>query len=88
MALLVWIKAYLRGCEAGMNGVRINTAYGSLEQYKHIIDNVREVADIPIVMDIKGPEVRIRTTQTKTVKRRSNSSWFHNEEICFNHNFL
>ncbi len=74
--------------EAGMNGVRINTAYGSLEQYKHIIDNVREVADIPIVMDIKGPEVRIRTTQTKTVKKgEAIQVGFHNEEICFNHNF-
>lgn len=74
--------------EAGMNGVRINTAYGSLEQYKQIIDNVREVADIPIVIDIKGPEVRIRATKTRTVKKGEIVQvGFHNEEICFNHNF-
>ncbi len=73
---------------AGMNGVRINTAYGSLEQYKRIIDNVREVADIPVVMDIKGPEVRIRAAHTRTVKKGETIQvGFHNEEICFNHNF-
>jgi len=46
--------------QAGMNGVRINTAYGNLAQYKSVIETVREVADIPIIIDIKGPEIRIR----------------------------
>ena len=34
---------------AGMNGARINTAYGDLEQYRMIVNNIREVADIPII---------------------------------------
>ena len=38
---------------AGMNGARINTAYGDINQYKLIINNVQEVADIPIIIDMK-----------------------------------
>ena len=45
---------------AGMNGARINAAYGNVNQYKLIINNVREVAEIPIIIDIKGPEIRLR----------------------------
>jgi hypothetical protein len=36
--------------QAGMNGVRINTAYGNLAQYQSIIETVREIVDIPIVI--------------------------------------
>lgn len=56
-------------CRAGMNGARINTAYGELEQYKLIVRNLREVADIPIIVDVKGPEVRIKTTRRRSVNR-------------------
>ena len=45
---------------AGMNGARINAAYGDVNQYKLIINNVRKVAEIPIIVDIKGPEIRLR----------------------------
>lgn len=48
-------------CNAGMNGVRINTAYGDISQYESAIKTVREITDIPVVLDIKGPEVRIKT---------------------------
>jgi len=48
---------------AGMNGARINTAYGTLDQYNFIVRNLREVADIPIIVDVKGPEIRIKTTR-------------------------
>ncbi len=41
--------------QAGMNGVRINTAYGNLSQYESFIEAVREIADIPIIIDLKGP---------------------------------
>jgi pyruvate kinase len=52
---------------AGMNGARINTAYGTLEQYGVMISRLREVADIPIVVDLKGPEIRLRTKDKSTV---------------------
>jgi len=74
--------------KAGMNGVRINTAYGDLDQYKLIVDNVRETADIPIIIDIKGPEIRLRARRKRTIKKGEVLEiGFNQEEISFNHNF-
>jgi pyruvate kinase len=74
--------------QSGMNGVRINTAYGAIPQYQSIIETVREVAEIPIILDLKGPEVRIRAIQPQPI--RPNDVFtigFNGEDICFNHNF-
>ncbi|NIN65653.1 MAG: pyruvate kinase [Anaerolineae bacterium] len=46
---------------AGMDAVRINTAHGDFDQYDQIIQMARAVGEIPIILDLKGPEVRIRT---------------------------
>jgi len=74
--------------KAGMNGVRINTAYGDFDQYKSVIERIRKIADIPIMIDIKGPEIRIRATQKKAVKRGETVEvGFNGEEISFNHDF-
>jgi pyruvate kinase len=74
--------------KAGMNGVRINTAYGDFDQYESVIERVREIADIPVMIDIKGPEIRVRATQKKVVKKGEILGvGFNGEEICFNHNF-
>ena len=54
--------------ESGMNVVRINSAHASLEGAQKIVDNVRKVSDkIAILVDTKGPEIRIRSFGTKTV---------------------
>jgi pyruvate kinase len=52
---------------AGMSGVRINTAYGDASQYRGIIESVREIGEIPIIVDVKGPEIRIRAKK-RTVR--------------------
>lgn len=71
---------------AGMNGVRINSAYGSLDQYESIVRTVREVADMPVMVDIKGPEIRIRTSQPKAVnKGEVLEVGFNGEAVRFNH---
>jgi pyruvate kinase len=71
---------------AGMNGVRINTAYGDLAQYQSIIEAVREVADIPVMVDIKGPEIRIRASQPRVLsKGEVLEVGFNGEPVCFNH---
>ncbi len=71
-----------------MNGARINTAYGTLDQYKLIVDNIRETADIPIIVDIKGPEIRLRVRQKRAIKKGSVLQvGFNREEISFNHDF-
>jgi len=74
--------------KAGMNGVRINTAYGDFEQYESVIEEIRKIADIPVVFDIKGPEIRIKANQKKVVNRGETIEvGFGNEEISFNHDF-
>ena len=74
--------------QAGMNGVRINTAYGNLAQYQSVIEIVREVADIPIIIDIKGPEIRIRAVQQKVFSKGDILEvGFDGEEVTFNHDF-
>ena len=46
--------------ENGMNVVRINSAHATLEGAQKIVDNVRAVSDrIAILIDTKGPEVRL-----------------------------
>jgi pyruvate kinase len=46
--------------ESGMNVVRINSAHATPEGAQKIVDNVRAVSDkIAILIDTKGPEVRL-----------------------------
>jgi pyruvate kinase len=74
--------------QLGMNGVRINTAYGNIPQYQSTIEAVREVAEIPIIIDLKGPEVRLKVKESKVIKADDVFEvGFGGEEVCFNHNF-
>ena len=71
-----------------MNGARINTAYGTLDQYAAIVETIRETADIPVIIDIKGPEIRLRATKSRVVKKDEVlEAGFDAEEISFNHDF-
>jgi len=69
---------------AGMNGARINTAYGTLDQYRVIISNLREVADIPIIVDVKGPEIRLKAKARRIVNKGDFLEVGKDEEIDFN----
>jgi len=74
--------------EAGMNGVRINTAYGNLPQYQATIDTAREIAEIPIIIDLKGPEIRLKAAQPKVLgKGDLLEVGFNGEDVSFNHDF-
>jgi pyruvate kinase len=71
---------------AGMNGVRINTAYGNLDQYQSTIETVRGIADVPIIIDIKGPEIRIRASKQKFLAKGDILEIGSKEgEVDFNH---
>jgi pyruvate kinase len=71
---------------SGMNSARINTAYGTLDQYEATIETVREVADIAVMVDIKGPEIRIKASRPKTLCRGDVLEIGYNGEgVCFNH---
>lgn len=61
------LKVLKRMYEAGMNGARINTAFGDFTQYKEIIENVRSFSEIPILLDIDGPGVRVKTPRPMLV---------------------
>jgi pyruvate kinase len=75
--------------EAGMNAARINTAYGDMDQYELIVENIRETADIPVILDIKGPEIRLNVKRRRRVKKGETIAvGFHSDaEISFNHRF-
>jgi pyruvate kinase len=69
-----------------MNGARINTAYGTIDQYRVIISSLREVADIPIIIDVKGPEIRLRTKGRRIVNKGDVIEVGKDEKIGFNNN--
>lgn len=51
---------------AGMNVARINMSHGSYEEHQVKVDNVKKIREelgipLPIMVDLKGPEVRIGT---------------------------
>lgn len=52
---------------AGMDAVRINTAHGDFHQYDQIIEATRAAGEIPIILDLKGPEIRVRTEAPREV---------------------
>ncbi len=45
---------------AGMDCARINTAHGDFSQYESIIRMVRKTGEMPVMIDVKGPEIRVR----------------------------
>ncbi|MFC1774906.1 pyruvate kinase [Nanoarchaeota archaeon] len=55
--------------KAGMNCVRLNTAYRDNKYYSSIIQRVRQFSEIPIMLDIKGTDIRFKTDQDLTLKR-------------------
>jgi len=75
--------------KAGMNCARINTAYGDFDRYIQIVNNVRKVSDIPLLVDLKGPEIRLQTEKEIAVNRGDVLNvGFNGETIRFNHNFI
>jgi pyruvate kinase len=74
--------------KAGMNGVRINTAYGDFDEYESVIESIRKISDIPIMIDVKGPEIRIRSAEKRVVKKGDVVEvGFNGEKMSFNHDF-
>jgi pyruvate kinase len=71
---------------AGMNGARINTAYGTLDQYRVMISSLREVADIPVIIDVKGPEIRLKVKGRRTVTKGDVLEVGKDGKISFNKN--
>lgn len=60
-------------CQAGMNVARLNFSHGTHEEHKVKIDLIKRVREnlnmpIPIMLDTKGPEYRIKTFKNGSVE--------------------
>ncbi len=71
--------------ESGMNVVRINSAHATIGGAQKIVDNVRQVSDkIAIMIDTKGPEVRLTATEDPDGYHVETGDWIevHNGPDC------
>ncbi len=72
---------------AGMNVARLNFSHGDYEEHKTNIDLIKKVREklnipLPIMLDTKGPELRIRTFKThKIFLKEGDDFTFTTEEI-------
>lgn len=65
-------KTLTQMCLSGMNVARLNFSHGSHEEHKEKIDLIKRVREnldipIPIMLDTKGPEYRIKTFKNGSV---------------------
>jgi pyruvate kinase len=84
-------KKVLRGMyENGMNAVRINTAHSDINHCINAVKIVRSSLEIPIILDIKGPELRIRTLKKRIFPKNEkfNIGFNKNADIFLNHNII
>ena len=74
-------------CEAGMNVARLNFSHGTHEEHKEKIELIQSVRKklglpIPIMLDTKGPEYRIKTFQNGSVEVHEGDAFtFTTEDI-------
>ena len=66
-------KTLTQMCLAGMNVARLNFSHGSHAEHKEKIDLIKRVRDnldrpVPIMLDTKGPEYRIKTFKNDSVE--------------------
>lgn len=57
--------------ELDVNCIRINTAHGDFDQYLDAINISRQILDCPIMVDIKGPEIRVRLGQELNILKNT-----------------
>ena len=73
-------KTLTQMCLAGMNVARLNFSHGSREEHKEKIDLIKRVREnldmpIPIMLDTKGPEYRIKTFKSGSVEVRDGAQF-------------
>lgn len=71
----------------GASGFRINTAHGDFQQYEKIIKAIRSCGTQPIILDIKGPELRLRNDEPITLVKGKTLFFSFNKKdpIHFSH---
>ena len=77
-------------CLNGMNVARLNFSHGTHEEHQKKIDLVKEVRvklklPVPIMLDTKGPEYRIKTFENKSVTLSENDKFiFTTDDVVGN----
>ncbi len=76
--------------EKGMDCARINTAHGEIEDYAKLIRKIKSHLNIPIMVDIKGPELRIRISEVLECKKGSLVEFWSKgkDKLHFNYNMI
>lgn len=75
--------------ESGMAMARINTAYATIARYKQRIDLLRSIAEVPVILDLKGSQIRIFTGDRYRIGVGDEfPAGFKNGDIAFNHDFF
>ncbi|MFT4310699.1 MAG: pyruvate kinase [Candidatus Woesearchaeota archaeon] len=76
--------------DKGINCARINTAHGDFNEYKKRIDTIRSIKSIPIMIDIKGPELRILMQEDILLQAKEvlHIGFTSKHQRCFNYNFV
>lgn len=81
-------------CHAGMNVARLNFSHGTHEEHQRKIDLIKTVREklgmpIPIMLDTKGPEYRIKTFENGKISLNDGDEFiFTTEEVCGNESMV
>ena len=81
-------------CHAGMNVARLNFSHGTHEEHQRKIDLIKETREklgmpIPIMLDTKGPEYRIKTFENGKIRLNDGDEFiFTTEEVCGNESMV
>ncbi len=81
-------------CLNGMNVARLNFSHGTHEEHKAKIDLVKNVREklglpIPIMLDTKGPEYRIKTFENKKITLHEGDKFtFTTDDVVGNENIV
>lgn len=88
------VKVLSEMCYAGMNVVRLNFSHGTHGEHQRKIDLIKETREklgmpIPIMLDTKGPEYRIKTFENGTIRLNDGDEFiFTTEEVCGNESLV
>lgn len=73
----------------GMACARINTAYADVSEYKRRIDTLRGIKGLPVILDLKGSQIRITAADKYRIEVGDEFPvGFQRGDIAFNHDFF
>ncbi len=72
----------------GVSCARINTAHGDFKQYDKMLRLIGSIKDLPVMIDVKGPEIRIRLDEELVVEPGKEYVFYYKDKKpFFSYNF-